>query len=91
MTLPLMAVAISLPLHQSLRASGLCERGNRLDTTSVIARRAKPDEAIAFKLFAFLGFEESSKGVFTPLRLKAIAVYSLKWGKFEGGLSTPSN
>ena len=47
-----------------LRAEGMV--GSNLNTThSVIARRAKPDEAIA--------------------------VYSLKWGKFEGGLSTPSN
>ena len=48
MTLPLMAVAIAVPYNQSLRASGLCERGNRLNITSVIARRAKPDEAISF-------------------------------------------
>jgi hypothetical protein len=39
----------------------------------VIARRAKPDEAIAFMVLSLKVFGESSKGVFPLLRTKAIA------------------
>ena len=38
------------------------EHGNRFSTQIVIARRAKPDEAIAFMVLSLKVFRESSRG-----------------------------